>query len=460
MPFAPCHPRLWILLCLSALLAPPSHAGRGLGAETGPCLGAAYPSRYMAPAACRQLGAGGRDEAYSVVVGGSYRVVQGSEAEGRVHVGGDLLLQSGRYFNAVQVGVGACVVPPAADRPDSPAHLIVGGQIRPVEASATLAVGLPDLRSTVLVGGAPAGAGQVLARGGVRYQVPLPTAPLDLLALAQRSRHWASLPPTGRVSGQHPMLFEGDGQSALQVFQLQGDVPSSGLRLRGIPPGATVLINHPGQGTVSLNYYDMSDPAGQGGFQFSTELTRRLLWNFPQASLVRLTGGAQWQGSVLVAQGALYTALPGLNGRVLVADDLIQDAQGSELHNYDFQGDLPDPPQSEETNPAAPPLDAAHPPPPPTPPDAPTDASSPTAPSSDPDPSTPLPPQAPDPAPPANAIPLLSHPAQLGLIASLALLGLVAQASRRGWRRRVDRPFNESRGCVDSSHPGSDPAAH
>lgn len=338
------HPGFRVLLSLSALLCAPTHAGSGLGAETGPCLGPDCPSRYRPPAACRKLGAEGRDEAYSLVVGGNFQVLQGSEAEGRVYVGGDLVLRTRGYYNLVQVGAGACVVPPDADQASSPPHLVVGGQIQPLDPGAVLAVGQPNLRSTAIIGGARVGAGQVQARGGVLYQTRPPSPPVDFSSLAQRSAYWATLPPTGTVRGQHPMVLQGDGQSALQVFSLRADLPSGGLRLKDIPPGATVLINHQGSATVNLQYYDMTDPAGHGGFQFDTELTRRMLWNFPQASQVKLGGGAQWQGSVLVAQGALYNALPGLNGRVLVAGDLTQDSQGSEFHNYDFLGELPDPP--------------------------------------------------------------------------------------------------------------------
>ncbi len=364
------------MLSLSALLSTPSYAGSGLGAETGPCLGPDCPSHYGPPAACRKLGAEGRDEAYSLVVGGHFHVLQGSEAEGRIFVGGDLVLRTRGYYNLVQVGAGACVVPPDADQASSPPHLVVGGQIQPVDPSAVLAVGQPNLRSTALIGGARVGAGQVQARGGVRYQTSPTPPPVDFNSLAQRSAYWATLAPTGTVRGQHPMVLQGDGQSALQVFKLSADLPSGGLRLKGIPPGATVLINHPGTPTVSLQFYDMTDPAGHGGFQFDTELTRRMLWNFPQASLVKLGGGAQWQGSVLVARGALYNALPGLNGRVLVAGDLTQDSQGSEFHNYDFKGELPDPPTDDppatepghDTSPPEPPPEVPPEPPPESPP--------------------------------------------------------------------------------------------
>jgi len=386
------HPGFRVLLSLCALLALPSHASNGLGAETGPCLGAGCPSVYRPPAACRTPGAEGRDEAYSLVVGGHFQVLQGSEAEGRVYVAGDLVLRTRGYYNLVQVGAGACVVPPDAQQASSPPHLVVGGQIQPVDPGAVLAVGQPNLRSMAIIGGSRVGAGQVQARGGVLYQTCPPSPPVDFSSLAQRSAYWATLPPTGSVRGQLPMVLQGDGQSALQVFNLSADLPSgslSGLRLKDIPAGATVLINHLGTQTVSLQYYDMTDPAGHGGFQFDTEFTRRMLWNFPQASLVKLGGGAQWQGSVLVARGALYNALPGLNGRVLVAGDLTQDSQGSEFHNYDFKGELPDPPTDrqppQEPGLAPPPPEAPPENPPETPPENPPE-NPPEAPPEDPPP--------------------------------------------------------------------------
>lgn len=65
-------------------------------------------------------------------------------------------------------------------------------------------------------------------------------------------------------------------------------------------------------------------------------ISQNILWNFPQATQVDLAGYAQYPGSVLVENPHSTTtfAAPGLNGRVWVAGDLVQNYAGSEFHNF------------------------------------------------------------------------------------------------------------------------------
>ncbi|NEE49665.1 choice-of-anchor A family protein, partial [Streptomyces sp. SID8455] len=73
-------------------------------------------------------------------------------------------------------------------------------------------------------------------------------------------------------------------------------------------------------------------------------LRERLLWNFPDATDLTLTGPAQFQGSVLVGQPASTTTLSmsGTNGRFYTAGSLTHTSSGrsggQEIHAYPFDG--------------------------------------------------------------------------------------------------------------------------
>ncbi|WP_265693950.1 choice-of-anchor A family protein, partial [Streptomyces griseolus] len=78
-----------------------------------------------------------------------------------------------------------------------------------------------------------------------------------------------------------------------------------------------------------------------------TGLRERLMWNFPDATEIRLRGAAQFQGSVLVGDPSSMTTLSmsGTNGRFYTAGSLTHTSEaqsgGQELHAYPFEGDLP-----------------------------------------------------------------------------------------------------------------------
>lgn len=71
-----------------------------------------------------------------------------------------------------------------------------------------------------------------------------------------------------------------------------------------------------------------------------------LMWNFPDAQLVRLDGSGQFSGSVLIGQANSMTTLtlPGMNGRLFTIGSLAHTSLysgGQEIHAYQFNGDLP-----------------------------------------------------------------------------------------------------------------------
>ncbi|WP_432054722.1 choice-of-anchor A family protein [Streptomyces sp. bgisy022] len=158
----------------------------------------------------------------------------------------------------------------------------------------------------------------------------------------------APRPATGTAVNQgYQTLFTGDGTSPIQVFNVDFDLTGpgggqQGIAFAGIPDGATILVNLVGTDRVVNTY--------SGGIDDATDplnaLRERLLWNFPDATTVDLTGSGHFQGSVLVGQQASMTTvtLPGMNGRFFTTGSLTHTSAqtGVEFHSYPFDGDLPD----------------------------------------------------------------------------------------------------------------------
>ncbi|MFD0430026.1 choice-of-anchor A family protein [Streptomyces zhihengii] len=132
--------------------------------------------------------------------------------------------------------------------------------------------------------------------------------------------------PTGTAVNQGSQtLFTGDGTSALQVFNVDFDMVAAGggqqgVVFAGIPADATVLVNVFGTDRV-LNTYS-------GGIDDATDplnaYRERLLWNYPDATTVELTGTGQFQGSFLMGEQSSLTtvSLPGINGRFFTTGSL------------------------------------------------------------------------------------------------------------------------------------------
>ncbi|MET7509768.1 choice-of-anchor A family protein [Streptomyces albidoflavus] len=139
--------------------------------------------------------------------------------------------------------------------------------------------------------------------------------------------------------------FEGDGAASLQIFSVDADLISgtdggpTDISFTGIPDDATVLVNVYGDTrTLDSDAVTLPDP----------DQRRRLLWNFPDATALTLTGAGELEGSVLVGQPASVTtlSLSGVNGRFYTAGSLTHtssdESGGQELHAYPFDGELPD----------------------------------------------------------------------------------------------------------------------
>ena len=319
----------------AAPLAPP------LGACSGPDCPNPFPPPNNGDFA-------GRDATINVFVGGNY-TVQGraAEAEGKIVTLGDLSIAKtgGGVFNMAVVGVGSRVVPPNGSD-----FVTVGGAISVATGNSLLVGGVDSqgaATGNVRHGGTSTGTVDVVAPGQL---IQDPAAGDPYLAVRTQIEDVSACTGTAAATGTVTLTnseatFTGDGTSARQVFNVTGNLASSsggsiGLDFTGIPAGATVVVNMLSADAV-INTF-----TGSGaGDDPITVLGPRLLWNFPNSTTPVITGGAQFQGSVMAGNPAGTTTIetPGLNGRVYLAGNLIQQgAGGYEIHNYPFEGDLPD----------------------------------------------------------------------------------------------------------------------
>jgi len=309
----------------------------------GACTGPACPSAYPPP---NNGDFTGRDASINVFVGADYLARQrAAEVEGKVVTLGNLTVDKsgGGSFNMAVVGVGSRVPPP-----NGTDFVVVGGDVRS-EPGNTVLVGGSDVFGAAYGdlrhGGTLTGTVDVVAPGR-KLRDPAAAEPYRHLrrVIEERSHCAAEAKATGTVTvTASEATFAGDGSSPLQVFDVPGDLGrvghQIGLVFTGIPAGATVLVNLRSEHPVISTYTGTGQPGDQ-----LTELRPKLMWNFPTAATATITGGAQFQGSVLAGNPAGVTTLssPGMNGRVYLAGGLVQEGSGGyELHAYDFTGDLP-----------------------------------------------------------------------------------------------------------------------
>ncbi|MFJ9694972.1 SpaA isopeptide-forming pilin-related protein [Kitasatospora sp. NPDC101183] len=324
-------------------VAPTPAQAATLPGGLGPCLGADCPAVFPpvnnGPFA-------GRDAGIDIFVGGDFAVRgTAAEAEGHVVTLGNFDMNKattgGLAYNIGIVGVGSRVPPP-----DGADFLTTGGNV-------TVAPGQRLLADGGVVRHAGAASGTITGTVVQDSQAVAAYMPLRT-QLQSASQCYAGVgtprPATGTAVNQgFQTLFTGDGTSALQVFNVDFDLTSGtggqqGVVFAGIPANATILINLVGGArTISTFSGSLSDTDPWN------QLRDHILWNFPTASTVTLTGTGQFQGSVLIGNPASAATmnLPGLNGRFFTTGSLTHTSGGSggngtEFHAYPFNGDLPD----------------------------------------------------------------------------------------------------------------------
>ncbi|AWZ07139.1 MULTISPECIES: choice-of-anchor A family protein [unclassified Streptomyces] len=348
----------------AALAAPPAPGGGGqpqarqaaalrapLPGGLGPCIGSLCPDPF--PAIEVDTEANGYDEAVNIFVGADFLVRErAAEAEGKVVVLGsfdqnkNLATGVGAGYNIGIVGAGSLVRPPA------------GSDFLTTGRDVNIAVGqrLISDGGVVRHAGSAPGPGTVTGPLVADLNAAAPYAALrDELTSASRCYARVDGAPrtaTGTVVNRDgTTVFTGDGTSELQVFNVEFDMVGPtrgaiGIRFDRIPAEATVLVNVLGASRTLNTYSGTINDIGPSADPWNGYRTR-LLWNFPDATAVNLTGSGQFQGSVLVGEQTSRTVLtlPGTNGRFFTTGELVHTSGtggGQELHAYPFNGSLPD----------------------------------------------------------------------------------------------------------------------
>ncbi|AMM20412.1 hypothetical protein AX769_09945 [Frondihabitans sp. PAMC 28766] len=290
----------------------------------------------------------GTDANVTVFAGGDYVAGAGAaESEGVLAVGGTATFDKdpGGTFNVGVVGVGSQVTPPAGSD-----MLLAAGAVT-VGGRTVVDVG-HGIGGNVVGGSTIDSVDRFETSGG--SVTPNSADALGPFAgfssvVTDKSRDYAGLAPTGTTSVLYGVrTFQGDGTSARQVFDVSGAAlgstsQSMAFRFRGIPTGASVVINVTG---ATADVYPAGFFEGDSNTQIDfgdprfVEVASHTLWNFASADSVTLGTGDQLLGSVLVpAKGSVTTVTASTNGRLLVGGDLHFAGDGNEAHSYPF----PDP---------------------------------------------------------------------------------------------------------------------
>lgn len=287
------------------------------------------------------------DQQANVYVGGDFTLLQGAELEGLLVVEGNATLGGSGLYNVGVVGVGSQIAPEKMSN-----MIVVGGELT-VGPSRTVDVG-HGLGGAVRVGGSILPAGQRFETNGAGVESGLGKSTAlgsrtGVGALLQeRSAEYAGYETTGGMAFADggTLEFTGDGTTAMQVFNVPGDFLGmvGSLVFKNLNPEAIVVVNVLGDRAVTkLNSVLDADTGlvlDMSSVKFGA-MSQRMVWNFPTATEVTLGEWAQLPGSVLVANPESTTTMkvPGTNGRMWVAGDLIQDRVGSEFHAFPFLGD-------------------------------------------------------------------------------------------------------------------------
>ncbi|MDD5705996.1 MAG: choice-of-anchor A family protein [Kiritimatiellae bacterium] len=291
----------------------------------------------------------GIDRNWSVWVGGNFETGEGpSGLEGRVFVRGDFIAGNRKKGYVIGRAGGSGVFPD----PELPT-LVVGGDIR-----GTGTINMSGLLP-IQVGSNIADTVKFIGLGDVK-QGDVDYAEADCLKaeLRAKSRFWGSLPdtPGGKIVTQwRGVYISADGENGnpqTWVFNLTFDLTSSlfwGVDFSGFEPGDTILVNcnKPGDSDtflMSVNSYVIN------GLNANSPFGPKLLWNFPDAAQITLSGSATMQGSILVGNpdSSMIVAISGHDGRFVSCGNVIhKDGKGSAFHNYPFTGNLPDPPEDD-----------------------------------------------------------------------------------------------------------------
>ena len=306
------------------------------------------------------------DSNVAVWVGGDFTMdPRFAETEGLNVIEGSLYIQSTNRVNIGVVGVGSGIVPP-----DDAVMLAVGGDVVIADGSSAIIAGLgvtgrADIGGTVTsmgVGTLEAVRPDPLNPGTLHDSDTdgIRTEYADALlswagfgdAAAAASSYLASLEPTGSYTAEPwAGTFEvTDSTADLQVFNINaGDLENvyGTLLFSNLPTDSTgafvpVVVNVFGENPVLEHTHVEINGTRVDLVGYPTspmgEAASAILWNFVDAQTLSVPGSSQVIGSIVAPLAETTTIEASTNGRLYVGGDLIRSGEGTEHHNYPWQG--------------------------------------------------------------------------------------------------------------------------
>ncbi|NIJ53366.1 choice-of-anchor A family protein [Dyadobacter arcticus] len=273
----------------------------------------------------------GYDQSYSVIVGGNYSVSSngGREVEGRVAIGGNLIIDNIGYGMS-QSGGGTFVVGDGG----STFPVAVQGS---VSGSGTLGVGFNKGGSYIVRSGGPntvassgGSAGQSKSQNQGTSGVNISTIIADMKSY---SKIMCSAIPTGVASGAG---FVGTNATN-EVFTVNNSSLIGNLSFTNIAPGATVLVNIEGSGSLDVNWTARIGRTAESGTADADATVYNVIFNFCDATNVSFNNS--FIGTVLIPNGGAEIK-QSFDGRIYASGNLVHSGESSEIHNYPFIGDL------------------------------------------------------------------------------------------------------------------------
>lgn len=339
-------PLLGLAVFLLAAITLTLHADN-LGSTLSDCINGNCPATYPPTVLGGTTTYTYRDDAFSAFVGGDYTVTNNaSEVEGRLAVGGNMVVSNASTVYGVGAGGGGSNIAP----PNGSDWLIVRGSFS--SPTVNTYIGSFDAWGNAKVGGANLNAPSKLlinsfpANGTVAFNVGTTPAALgiDFDAIIQdiqgRSQSWSALPATGTHAGAGSgNTFTGTNDPNLEVFHVTGTsgLTGWGMSFPNVASSATIIINIPGT-TPAFNITGSTTLPDAP----SNQSRNHILYNFYEATSVTISGGGL-EGSVLVPNSnSTTTVISVLNGRLVTGGNVIhQGGGGNEIHNWPFSGTLP-----------------------------------------------------------------------------------------------------------------------
>lgn len=284
------------------------------------------------------------DEGVAVFVGGNYAARPGAaESEGVLLAGGAVDIATNGLMNFGRAGGGSQIVPPGGS------DMIVAG------AGVSVSSGRIDVGHGIAKGGNVTATrsidGTMELNGGARK--PNSSAPTQSAAatgslLSSTSADLAALRATGSLgsTGGYATLT-GDGTSTTQVFSLSAQElknTNGTLVFANVGASAPIVVNVSGSSIDFTMVHTAAESIGQRIDTFAAlgSWAPRILWNFPDATSLTISGNSQTVGSILAPKSSVKVVQStNTNGRLWVGGDLTfggNGGSGLEHHNYPWIG--------------------------------------------------------------------------------------------------------------------------